>query len=84
MNFLNLFKKREPVIKVTAYDVAHDLYCQMLRRPVQEHDEIIYTILRLHNPKKHIHRNPTKKHEDTSYRDTMDMASKYIDKYKGY
>lgn len=67
MSFLNLFRKEkvstesESVPETTAYDVAHDLYCQMIQRPVQEHDEIVYTFLRLHCPQKHIHSNPTKK-----------------------
>lgn len=39
-------------IKVTPYEVAHDLYCQMIQRPIQEHDEIVYTFLRLYCPEK--------------------------------
>ena len=67
MKLFNLFQwNKKPVTKatipaITPYDVAHDLYCQMIQRPIQEHDEIVYTFLRLHCPEKHIHRNPRKK-----------------------
>ena len=62
--FLARFRKKkieEPAIKVTPYDVAHGLYLQMIQRPVQEHDEIVYTFLRLHCPKKHLHSNPRRR-----------------------
>jgi len=68
MNFFKIFKSRknkkqatEPEIPVTPYDIAHGLYLQMIQRPVQEHDEIVYTFLRLHHPKKHIHSNPRRR-----------------------
>ncbi len=68
MNFGKIFNLRKnkkqatgPAIPITPYDVAHDLYCQMIQRPVTEHDEIVYTFLRLHCPKKHIHSNPVKR-----------------------
>ena len=54
-------QKEVPEAPVTPRDVAHVLYRQMIQRPAQEHDEIVYTFLRLHNPKKHIHSNPTKR-----------------------
>jgi len=62
--FLARFRRKqveEQTMKVTPYDVAHVLYRQMIQRPTQEHDEIVYTFLRLHNPKKHRPSNPTKR-----------------------
>ena len=65
MKLFNFFKMKQvesaTAPAITPYDVAHDLYCQMLRRPVTEHDEIAYTILRLYKPEYHIHKNPRKK-----------------------
>jgi len=60
-NLIRPKKPVYPVVEKTPYDVAHDLYCQMIQRPVTEHDEIVYTLLRLHCPGKHIHKNPCKK-----------------------
>ena len=55
------YKKADMEIKVTPYDIAHSLYLQMIRRPAHEHDEIVYTFLRLHCPQKHLHTNPRRK-----------------------
>jgi len=66
MSFFKIFKSRknktaEPETPITPYDVAHGLYLQMIQWPVQEHDEIVYTFLKLYNPKKHLHGNPKKR-----------------------
>ena len=59
---------------------------KILNKSGNDSYEVLEQAIAWYAPDFHIHANPRKKgaKKDTSYEDTMDMASKYIEKYKGY
>jgi len=78
-----LIKPKNPLVR--EQEIIADRICKELRNlSFPAKDEILGIVHKNIYPEPvHIHRNPKKK-KDTSYESSMDSATKYSDKYKGY